>query len=303
MPNGSFEEVINCPQGLGDIANTMGWYGSIQVPGVPMNENPSPDWYHACSESDILSPPSIIYGAYQEPLDGEGYAGIITYNLTNLDYREYIGIELLEPLEINQTYNVNFNIVRSPNQANSVASNNFGTKFSLNSTFISAESITNNHSHFNIDTLLRDTTNWNQISFEFIADSAYRFIHFGNFYNDVNSQYELIGDAVQYRFAYYLIDKISLTESVVNTFPEYKEPEFNLYPNPSYLNEELSIQSVDVISKIRILNCFGSIIHYQDNILASTALITPKIYRSGIYIVQIMHENSNRWYNVKLIII
>src|SRR5690606_22328889 len=98
------------------------------------------------------------------------------------------------------------NIARSPGHSNTLASNNLGVKFSKHPIYLTPESITNNNSHFNIDTIVQDTVNWNYFSFEFIADSAYQYVHFGNFYSDENTDYEIIVEALQHTTAYYLLD-------------------------------------------------------------------------------------------------
>ena len=93
VPNGSFDEVVDCEMQFGVFS--PGW-GTANNFGTP-------DHYHLCSEEDLLQPPEILWCNYLLPRSGDGFAGVCTYGAYP---REYLQIELTETLEPNRWYYV-----------------------------------------------------------------------------------------------------------------------------------------------------------------------------------------------------
>lgn len=87
VPNGSFEEYTQCPPTNGYIEYATGW----------VNYRQSPDFYHTCNTGVLAGVPLNSCG-YQYPSQGQGYAGVITYDASNQLVREFLGIELQSPL-------------------------------------------------------------------------------------------------------------------------------------------------------------------------------------------------------------
>jgi len=60
IPNGSFEEGVNCPTQVGNVTlECANWYASLIANEGP---NPTPEWFHECSEFVLLAPPDIAFG-------------------------------------------------------------------------------------------------------------------------------------------------------------------------------------------------------------------------------------------------
>ena len=189
IPNGSFEEGINCPSTIGNITEECtAWYASLIDNEGP---NPTPDWFHECSEFDLLAPPDIAFG-YQLPYEGGGYVGLATFSSNHSEAREIVGVELLEPLAIGETYLVEFFLTEVSNIGFAIFTNNIGYNFSTHP-FYDVANFPINTSHFSIDTVVHSSSEWTQVISEFTADSNYTHFHIGNFYDDASTDTVLAG--------------------------------------------------------------------------------------------------------------
>lgn len=90
IPNPGFDILTDCPDDHGQIELAFPWISS----GV------SPDLYNRCSTSDRIKVPhaGLKYDSYQEPISGEGYAGIFAYSL-DPSPNELLGVPLTNPLK------------------------------------------------------------------------------------------------------------------------------------------------------------------------------------------------------------
>jgi hypothetical protein len=77
----------------------------------------------------------------------------------------------------------------------------------------------NNSSHFKVDTIISDTTNWNLVSGNFIADSTYNTILIGNFYTTSAINYYCIPHP--FIRAYYYIDRVCVSLDSVHCTRRY----------------------------------------------------------------------------------
>ncbi len=107
VPNPSFEIFTNCPLG----PSTLG----TDVPPWSTPDTATPDYYNSCYTQILpimpsMDVPSNIQG-YQNARTGVAYAGIISAENTfsmNVDYREYIQIQLTSPLVVGTNYCIEF---------------------------------------------------------------------------------------------------------------------------------------------------------------------------------------------------
>lgn len=293
VPNGSFEEVVNCPSTLDALHYDCAyWYKSIQVPGEEMYNNPSPDWYHECGTADLLTPPTVSFGGYQEPYDGEAYAGIITYHEGDNNYREILGVELIEPLISGEVYNISFLVSRGTMLGYTMASNRLGVKLSNDAVFENSQNLINNFAHFSVDTLITDTINWQFLEFSFTPDQNYSFIHIGNFFDDDNVLTEDDGDEFAV-LAYYLIDDVRIEAVPLGTIDLNKKL-FSISPNPC--GDYLTIDSERSIRSYSIMNINGSKLQSGSTNFNKTTSINISEIKQGIYIIKLIDENTNYYY-------
>ncbi len=120
VPNPSFEDTLQCPNGGGEIDYAIGWssYGH------------TPDYFNSC-DTGFENIPSN-YAGFQYAHFGNGYAGLICYYTPVSNLREYIGIQLSQPLNVGQTYFASFYVSMAFKHSVrfGIAINNIGLKLS-----------------------------------------------------------------------------------------------------------------------------------------------------------------------------
>lgn len=210
VPNPSFEEYEICPETIG-----------FQPGGKPLHWDKwqwSPEYFNACAGElndvdTVLDVPLNGFG-FQYAYDGEGYVGMATFQD---DFREYVGCELVSPLIAGNTYRVSLmaNVATGGNYWNpKLASNNLGVLFTMSAnvwTGLSGPSFEfRNYAHLHSQEVLSDTVAWEEISGAFIADSAYRYMVVGNFFEDALTDTLGLEGFSSYA-AYYFVDAVCVT--------------------------------------------------------------------------------------------
>lgn len=215
VPNPSFELADTCP-----------YTPSFNVGGRPLFWNrwdQSPDYFHACA--DTINGMDTLIGVpwngvtWQYAHDGDAYVGMTCFEPN--DFREHVGAPLIEPLVVGQTYYVSYWVNLATEGSywpTRWACNNQGVLFTMDEhlwsgqTGSAPEFSPRNYAHVNNPTFITDTANWTLVSGSFVADSAYRYIVLGNFFNDA------LTDTVHFTTglppslaAYYLYDAICVS--------------------------------------------------------------------------------------------
>jgi hypothetical protein len=296
VPNGSFEQGTNCPTFIGNLEEEcLFWYHSINGQD---GENITPEWYHECSTADALSPPNTAFG-YQIPLDGEAYAGLVCYNTTptsQVNYREIVGVELVEQLETGNPYLLEFALNRHFSGATGISSNNFGFKLTTFPHFNGSDEAVDNNSFFKIDSIVTDTLNWIEVEVEFIADSNYRYLHFGNFY-DIDNTSVIVENELS-TFSYYALDRISLS-SVLNEKHSIQSREVRVYPNPTDSFTSIDFASYIEKGNLKIINSEGSVIIEKELTRLDSYTLDLTMLNAGLYTIQV--QTLNTLYNERII--
>lgn len=247
MPNGSFEDTVNCPQN-GEMSNAK-YFSSPTLS--------SPDYFNVCAlPSYNTSVPNNLAG-YQEPRSGVGYGGIVAYGL-GTNYKEYIQTSLTETLKYGRFYSIKYYV--SLGSYASVACNNLGLHFSV-------ENIsTNNYLTliFNealyCNSIVKDTLGWVELSFVYYAQGNENYLVIGNFKDDADT--DTLTNVGGVGDNYYYIDDISVTEL------EYQIP--NVFtPNEDGFNDFFYIDtSVFIPDEITILNRWGNVVYYSVDVFS-----------------------------------
>lgn len=116
-PNNSFEEMTECPAGQNQYPLTcVSWNMVSQSFGGGATS----DYFNACGEMSFnqwgacaieqsSGVPQNCVG-YQMPRTGNGYCGFLAYvdGFDNTNYKEYVGAQLIEPMQAEETYCVEF---------------------------------------------------------------------------------------------------------------------------------------------------------------------------------------------------
>lgn len=283
VPNGSFEEGITCPSFVGNLTEECAfWYSSIID-----DEGSTPEWFHECSEFDFFQPPEVAFGN-QVPAEGGGYVGFATYRIGSIgvDFREIVGVQLIEELNIGQTYLVEFKVSSLEPSGNYLNNNNIGFNFSTHPTY-SLSGFPTNTSHYKVDTIITLSEEWTQISVDFTADSAYSYFHIGNFYDDANTEFIIENDLSQ--AGYYVADDVSVTESLNTNTTNRKTSFVQIYPNPA--KNILTIKMPPEIdwNELHIFDAQGrEAMRYQNSTQNSNHIIPINTLSPGIYFLKIV---------------
>ena len=308
VPNPSFEEYSSCPTGEDEIQLSSGWSKYSESISTP-------DYYNACAQSSGFGVPQSLLLYQDENRGCSAYVGLVVWNSNGI--REHIGAQLNEPLVIGQKYFISFKTVRGGGNLGGNyfehASNNIGLKLSTVSFSESNPAPVDNFSHLRVTEVLTDTSTWYLVSGSITADSVYRYVSLGNFYDNLNTDTILFNcSGCLNQYSYYLIDDVCIsTDSVVcngetdglpcNVSVEYVNPleQVRIYPNPATEWAEVIYEGMADDSEISIYDMTGRLLHEQRLIEEKTRIDLSQIEISGLLIVNVSSNNYSS--NLKLL--
>lgn len=212
VPNGDFEDYVQCPDYVSQIDRASGWFRPTEG---------TSDYFHACLGVPwSLSVPDNSFG--NEPAhSGEGYAGFYCFYSNDAtgvpgdDDREYVTHALAEPLVPGNTYAVEFFV--SLADASKYAVRDIGALLSMDPPLRSDEFAIQRAPHVTNSSLelLVEKDGWTRIGGCFVADSAYGYITIGNFkpaattvYTEMSTEYPLTF------YSYYFVDDVSVSRMI-----------------------------------------------------------------------------------------
>jgi len=153
------------------------------------------------------------YLGSQIPRSGNRYAGIYVYSLDrySYSYREYLEVELKEPLIPGQNYCAEMYV--SAAETFDYSCNNLAMYFSdkIISNYEKLDTLPYNP-HIRAVNVINDTVNWVRVSGTFKATSAAKYLIIGNFSSDSQTNSVLKVNYVDSRYtsSYYFIDDVSV---------------------------------------------------------------------------------------------
>jgi gliding motility-associated-like protein len=199
VPNFDFEEFTSCPTGLSMVSLAYPWESASDA---------SPDYYHSCTSFNQADVP-VNWQGYQQPLSGEAYTGgFFKYNV--LDYREYIQVQLSEPMRDEACYTVGFyinlaNISCGINQVGAYLSAGQPIPMGVGPINVIPQ-ITGSGEFYN------DTVNWVLVSGIYEAQGGEQYITIGNFSINDNSPNDPACTLSNFN-TYYYIDDVFIIEN------------------------------------------------------------------------------------------
>jgi gliding motility-associated-like protein len=223
-PNPSFEIKVSCPEGANQYPLACSAWNMVSQSG---GNGGTADYYNTCggiSFNDGFCNVSSTSGVpqncsgFQYPRTGDGYCGFLAYvkAMQTVSYKEYVGAKLLNTLEENATYCVEFyvSLADSCNFAVDEIAAFFGPD-SLPQ--VSFEPLNLVPQVINTTGVLDDKEDWMKITGYYTASGNEKYMFIGS-YNDypnttiINLINEPLGDASNDNFmsAYYYIDDISI---------------------------------------------------------------------------------------------
>ncbi|HRD54755.1 MAG TPA: hypothetical protein PKY96_19125 [Flavobacteriales bacterium] len=295
MPNPSFEENTACPV-------TIGFQG-FSKPLHWEKWNQSPDYFHTCAGSlggvDTLIRVPLNGFGFQYSMHGDAYVGMYAYGTTGggVNYREYAGCQLLEPLEVGESYDLSFftNVAFGGNYwPMTWACNNMGMLFTMEQrTWTGNGGIAlplPNHAHLYSPAIFSDTANWTVVSGSFVADSAYQYLVLGNFFsNALTDTLHLVpGPSLG---AYFFVDGVCVRKTgqpceftIGISEPEMPGP--YLWPNPT--SEVIQVRA-GVGTRWQVFDASGRLM--ADGVSATELLELP-VHRwaPGEYVLRLQGE-------------
>ena len=233
----------------------------------------TPDILNRCSTTPEFWVPANKGGSYQEPLSGDGYAGLWT-SIKSTPLREYLITKLLKELKKGRQYYVSLYV--SP-LSYSKSSNTtvrytdaFGIVFSADTIsanqglrLITPESVGNPKGRF-----IKDTIGWTKISGCYKAKGGEKYATIGNFRPDAEVMIDIDNPQLPTEDAYHYVDNVSVLD-------------FNPLP-------DTTVQMC--IGETQKLNAaFPMATAYRWNTGATDSVIT--VSKSGVYSVQVTIDN------------
>lgn len=299
VPNPSFEEYTNCPTNYYMLPTD--WYTC----------SGDPDYFNTCDTIWGFGVPQNGFG-YQQAAGGRAYCGFFGISYTSWPYaKEYLGCQLLLPLQINYKYYISFKVSRAewPKRA----CNNIGLLFSTKSyqdfypyNIDSANIPTINFAHVVDTTIIQDSINWTTITGSFIADSAYQYILIGNFFDSTNTSVIIYNhnNFFQQR-AYYYLDEVcvsedSLTCNVAVNLNDYRNifNKITVMPNPFNYSSTITLDSKAEIKSIMVFDIMGRdvtsktiLTDFINNENLRQFIINKGSLFSGMYILKVISDN------------
>ncbi len=294
VPNPSFEDHTDCPQGYPDLDGKLNDWMSFRG---------TPDYFNNCSEMNGYN----NNWGYQEPHSGEGFTGFNTYQVTIVNAKEHLGTQLISPLIIGEKYYISFYVstAYTPLQMN-IATNKIGGFFTTSPYYYplnpgDAPVSLSNTAHLNTDSIISDTTNWLKISGSIIADSAYNYIVIGSFFDDDNTDTLHLPYQVVPQIAYYYLDDVCVSTDSLYTqnwttlsINEINKNKIVVYPNPASDYLIITMTSFDTIDTIEIYNASSQ------HVLCKTFSLIDEEYQldlsnldAGFYWINIKTKNGS----------
>ena len=294
VPNESFEErdstivigqPVPCPNESGEISLVTEW----------VSAGGSIDYFHSCavgSEYPDYGVPTNLFGS-QQAYDGEAYVlfGAIADN--HLNWREWIEVQLKEPLKKDEVYELSF-YVNLTDDSRYVVQEIGGlltqetTSDYSGSLFFSAEPQVENTS---VD--LNEKDDWLEVSGEFIATGGEEYLTIGCFREYQN----LTVDTLDYSSPMYVnncsyyLDMVSLVKVGTVGIEGAEALETTVYPNPTadgslYLQHNLTPSST---TTWQLTDLRGRVLLSQP-VGTSTVEFDVSHLSSGVYLSRLLED-------------
>lgn len=209
VTNGGFETNTGFPSGAAQYYLATGWNNC--------SGSGSPDYAHTNGTGSATLPNN--YFGIVSPHSGNAVMGVILWHSTATSFREYISQPLSTPLVIGNTYSISFYITNGSSSGNygGYGIDQVSLAFSTVALVQTGSSPINFNPQYVMSSVFFDST-WQQVSFQFTADSAYNFLTFGNFKADGNTVSQFFRtESIQ--AGYYFVDDIEINDSF-NMLPD-----------------------------------------------------------------------------------
>lgn len=200
VPNPSFEMNTACPAGIGGVLmNCTPWINPTSG---------TSDYFHACNGGAVSVPNNFV--GSQPANTGEAYCGGYYYfGGSGSSYREYLQVELTEPLISGVTYDVSLWYSLADNGNVSCGIDKLGIHLSADAPSSGGTSVLDVTPQVELMAgFITNTTTWLQLTSCFVAAGSEKFLTIGNFYTD--AQTNTHPDCAGGQLTYMYIDDVSV---------------------------------------------------------------------------------------------
>ncbi|MCA0431339.1 MAG: gliding motility-associated C-terminal domain-containing protein [Bacteroidetes bacterium] len=257
VPNGSFEDTLMCPTSLNETIKCKNWFDL---------NNCSSDYFNSCTTSSLINVPSNYFG-FQQAKSGKAYCGFYTYfnnSVSTSPYREGIYTRLMNKLEINQTYHIEFFLSLADSMKYGIKNIDVAFTDTINPSFVVCSGnpstlipISLSHQNYYLE-----KNTWIKIEGDFVANGNEKYMVISNFNNDNFTDYIVINHVVtsntDYLGAYYYIDDIKLELKDTENISE----EIIFTPNNDGFNDYFEINTKNYKEfRLMIYNRWGNTIY------------------------------------------
>lgn len=193
---------MSCPNGAAQLFATANWYN------LPVHTG-SADYFHTCATNSMVQVPNNVFGS-QLPYNGNAYIGMALCMQSITDFREYVEVQLTNPLLAGYIYEFNCRV--SLSEVSGLAANSLSVYLSptqLVAPLPVSTALTSITPQMTYNAIISDKVNWTNISMMFVANGGEQYMVLGNFKNDANTSVLSVG---QGSMAYIYIDSVTLTK-------------------------------------------------------------------------------------------
>ncbi len=303
VPNPSFEEHIGCPE-------DEGWFVYDKVPPWNQSKYGDPAYYNECYTFHPVSGlpqydvPENTQG-FEYAHTGQAYAAIYAFKMLEPHIREYLQVELTQPIVKGMEYSVGY-YVNLPEKYQ-YAVNKMGMYFSSDPPVYS-----NNNCFGTIPQIVNDGENnpltgrdgWTLVSGTFESKTGgEKYITIGNFFENGESDTVFVDDSIGWRFnsVYFIDDVFVIPQDTIDGIDDYKHViGLGVFPNPT--SEQFTIQteeSLQGVVNLSLYNAIGEVVFSQNLSNLSTALrIDVGTLSEGVYLLELATDEGTAWEKV-----
>lgn len=213
VPNYSFETNTGCPGGPCEWQRPTPWNNVNMLTGC--GSYGTPDYFHTCGAGFSHLPNNGFLTV--NPHTGNAVMGFLTWSGSlSPNFRELVSVQLTAPMVVGQNYSVSFWICNGYTPYYGGGSNHIGLDFSTTA-------LTQGGGISNVVSLVPEyevpgvffSNAWVNYTFNITATAAWRYITFGNFYNDAATTAILYYAPAPYFRCYYFIDDVVIQPAVI----------------------------------------------------------------------------------------
>ena len=243
VPNGSFEDYLNCP---GSYSLNPAEFRVISWRSINTG---SPDYFNTCSEGEAAVP--YNWAGVSDAYEGYGYAGIYTWMNGEKDYREYLHCKLSEQLIKDSLYHIEFRYKLSSYSKFSI--DRIGLLLSDSLISFSHDLSLNLKPTFSFiqdSALTPNTGAWEMAAADYQAKGDEQYLTIGNFFNNQNTNFNHIqfrpeSQPMLANSAYYYIDDVKVV-------PEFSQHLPLEDIQPAFTGDQTRLNTIYVLTQLAI---------------------------------------------------